>query len=124
MYDGLIVFFGTDNMEETHKFYTEICGLKLYINQGGCRVYSIEGGGKIGFCRHVDSDAGDTIITLVTDNVEELFEKFIAVGIETDGKPRVTEKYGIYHFFTKDPDGHKVEIQKFLWDEYYSGKPE
>jgi len=29
-------------------------------------------------------------------------------------KPSVNERFGIYHFFLKDPDGHRVEIQKFL----------
>lgn len=124
MYDGLIVFLGTEDMEKIHGFYAGICGLKLYLDQGGCRIYSVEGGGKIGFCSHMNPSEEDTLLTLVTDRVDEIYEDFVAAGIEVDDVPRLNEKYGIYHFFAKDPDGHRVEIQKFLWDEYYGGKPE
>jgi len=123
MYDGLIVFFGTNDIEKIHWFYSCICGLKLYLDQGGCRIYSVEGGGKVGFCSHTKTIDGDALITLVTDRVDELYETFVDEGIEVDDIPRLNKKYGIYHFFAKDPDGHKVEILKFLWDEYYGGKP-
>ena len=124
MYDGLIVFMGTGNMEKTHSFYSGLCGLKLYLDQGGCRIYSVEGGGKIGFCSHIKPEGGEALLTLVTDRVDEVYETFVKAGVEVDGNPRINEKYGIYHFFAKDPDGHRLEVQKFLWDEYYGGKPE
>lgn len=108
---------------KTHNFYKGLCGLRLWLDKGGCRIYEIEGGGKIGFCKHMDTDAKHTIITLVTDEVDILYNIFTENGVETGGAPKITEKYGIYHFFAKDPDGHIVEIQKFLWDEYYDGKP-
>lgn len=114
MYDGLITFFGTDDINKMHEFYNGLLGLPLYLDQGGCRLYSVPGGGILGFCEHINRDAGDTIITLVTDYVDRIYTMVCDEGYETDGKPRVTEKYGIYHCFTKDPDGHRLEIQKFL----------
>jgi len=27
--------------------------------------------------------------------------------------PRLNEKYQIYHFYLKDPDGHIIEVQRF-----------
>lgn len=123
MYDGLIVFMGTRDMEKTHWFYSGLCGLKVYLDQGGCRLYSVEGGGKIGFCSHMTSGDNETLLTLVTDRVDEIYGVFANEGVEVDGEPRLNKKYGLYHFFAKDPDGHRVEIQKFLWDEYYGGKP-
>jgi hypothetical protein len=37
-----------------------------------------------------------------------------AAGIQTDGPPRFNADYGVYHFFTKDPDGYTVEVQRFV----------
>jgi catechol 2,3-dioxygenase-like lactoylglutathione lyase family enzyme len=43
-----------------------------------------------------------------------------AAGARADGAPRENPRYGIYHFFFfSDPDGHRLEVQRFLdprWD--------
>ena len=31
-----------------------------------------------------------------------------------EAEPQVNEKYNIYHFFLRDPEGRKLEIQRFL----------
>ena len=31
-----------------------------------------------------------------------------------EGEPQVNEKYNIYHFFLRDPEGRKLEVQRFL----------
>lgn len=40
MFDGLIAFFGTRDLEENEKFYVEALGLKLYKDQGVCKIYN------------------------------------------------------------------------------------
>jgi hypothetical protein len=32
----------------------------------------------------------------------------------TCSEPTVSQEFKIYHFFTKDPNGYRLEIQKFL----------
>jgi hypothetical protein len=54
------------------------------------------------------------IITLVTEEVDDIYKKLIAAGVEVSGPPEYNPKFNIYHFFLKDPNGYSIEIQNFL----------
>lgn len=115
-WDGTIVFLGTDNLDDNAVFYRDTLGLKLYKDQGVCRIYEVPGGGYLGFCTHLEkTQKGKApIITLLADNVDLWYQKLVDCGWEVEGEPQHNPKFNIYHFFTKDPDGYSVEIQKFL----------
>ncbi len=113
---GLIVFLGTKDLEITHRFYHEVIGLSLYKDQGLCRIYAVEGGGKLGFCQHITiiHEEKSPIITLVTEDVDRLYEKLTEKGFTVKHPPKENPKFNIYHFFIEDPNGYTLEIQKFL----------
>lgn len=115
-WQGSIIFFGTEDLDKTDKFYREILDLKLYKDQGLCRIYEIEGGGKIGFCSHIEIVLGEKspIITLLTENVDDIYDTLTQKGYIIKEGPKTNEKFQIYHFFVQDPNGYTVEIQKFL----------
>ena len=115
-WEGLIPFFGARDLETTHRFYTEVLGLSLYKDQGLCRIYEVSPGAWIGFCTHhpVVPPELSPMITLLTADVDQVHRRLEAAGIETDGPPRVNPRFRIYHFFALDPNGYKVEIQRFL----------
>lgn len=115
MQAGFIAFFGTKDLEVTHGFYSNLLGLPLVIDQGTCRIYRAPGGGFIGFCEHLEvCQAGRApIITLVTDDVDGVYETLIQAGTKVSSEPKFNENYGIYHFFAQDPQGYTVEIQRF-----------
>ncbi len=54
MWESFIAFYGTKDIEETHKFYVGALGLSLYQDQRTCRIYEVTQGGLIGFCEHLD----------------------------------------------------------------------
>ena len=54
------------------------------------------------------------IITLVSDEVDAWHDRLTAAGVPVEQAPKVTEEYGVYHAFYRDPDGYLVEIQRFL----------
>lgn len=112
--DGFVNFHGTNDIEKTHDFYCNFLGLRLWLDQATCRLYELPGGNLVGFCEHMKVINDGVMLTFVTDEVDSVYEEFIKKGIYTDGKPRENIKYNIYHFYTKDPDGHALEIQKFL----------
>jgi catechol 2,3-dioxygenase-like lactoylglutathione lyase family enzyme len=116
MWDGLIVFLGTHDLLATHEFYSGLLGLPLYKDQGLCRIYTVPGGGKLGFCKHMDNVAkgNSPYITLLTDEVDAMYDRLLAAGIEVRISPKKNERFNIYHFFINDPNGYTVEIQKFL----------
>lgn len=115
-YEGLVAFLGTRDLDEATRFYSGVLGFPLFLDQGSCRIYSVPGGGMVGFCLHLEVLTGHRapIVTLVTKDVDGVYRTVSEAGIATDGPPRLNPKYGIYHFFTKDPDGYTVEVQRFV----------
>lgn len=113
---GLIVFLGTYDLSKVDHFYSKLLGLPLYKDQGLCRIYSVPGGGKLGFCSHlpVAPPREGPIITLVTSKVDEVYRRLISEGVQPEAEPSHHPKFNIYHFFVKDSDGYSVEIQRFL----------
>lgn len=116
MKDGLIVFFGTDNLEETDKFYNDILGFEIYKDQGVCKIYKVSDSSGIGFCTHIEKTVKDKspIITLLTEDVDKAYNNLVDKGYKVDNPPKKNDKFNIYHFFVKDNNGYTVEIQKFL----------
>ncbi|HHT84448.1 MAG: VOC family protein [Bacillota bacterium] len=115
MQGGFIAFLGTKDLDATHEFYSSVLGLDLVVDQNACRIYKVPGGGFIGFCEHLEvCRAGRApILTFVTEEVDEVYEKFMQSGVKVTSEPKSNEKYGIYHFFAQDPQGYTVEIQYF-----------
>jgi predicted enzyme related to lactoylglutathione lyase len=116
MFKEFITFLGTNDLKSTSHFYQNILGLTLYKDQKVCLIFNINEQSKIGFCEHmpVVYDAKSPIITLVTENVDETYRNLIKKGLEIVEGPKLNQKFNIYHFFFKDPNGYTIEIQKFL----------
>jgi catechol 2,3-dioxygenase-like lactoylglutathione lyase family enzyme len=114
MLDALITFLPVADLERTHAFYNGVLGLPLALDQGSCRIYRVAGGGFVGFCAKDGAGAvPGIIVTLVTDDVDAWHARVTEAGLETDGAPRLNPQYDIYHFYTTDPDGWAVEVQRF-----------
>jgi len=111
-----IIFLGAEDLEKVDEFYGNFLGLSLFKDQGLCRIYDIPGGGKIGFCSHMEKNTGDKspIITLLTEEVDSVYQDSKNKGLEIVKKPAENKRFNIYHFFMKDPEGYCVEVQKFL----------
>ena len=114
-WEGFIAFLGTNDLDETHRFYHEVLGLPLYKDQGWCRIYNVPGGGRLGFCTHLTVLQGEKapLLTLLTPEVDNAWNNLKEAGMEPE-TPREKPEFKIYHFFVKDPSGYCVEIQKFL----------
>lgn len=113
--DQQITFLYTHSIEKTAAFYETIMQFPLVIDQGLCRVYAVAGDAYVGFCeRESAPDQPQGILfTLVTDEVDAWYAHLTAHDVPTDGQPRLNPEYGIYHFFADDPNGYKIEVQKF-----------
>ena len=113
-FDDLVTFCYTSRFKETIKFYEEVLGLPLVLDQGRCRIYRVSQNGYLGFCRDTDPpSAQDIIITLVTDDVDGWYDNLIAKGVGFEKSPRHNSDFRIYHCFLRDPNGYLIEIQRF-----------
>lgn len=121
--DSQITFLYTDDLARSASFYEEALGLKLALDQGGCRIYRITGSGAyIGVCQAVDApvEPASIIFTLVTPDVDLWYARICGQGWECEDAPRYNDVYDIYHFFVRDPSGYRIEIQRFPeadWDQ-------
>lgn len=112
MLDAQITFVFVADLARAAAFYADVLGLELARDQGACLIYRVAAGAYLGVCDHRPSEPEGTIITLVTDDVDGWAARLTAAGVAVDG-PAANERFGIYHCFARDPDGHLVEIQRF-----------
>ncbi len=125
--DAQITFVYSDDLARSARFYEDVLGLDLALDQGSCRIYRVAGSkAYIGVCRGAGppADSAGIILTLVTADVEGWYDKIIASGWECDHPPRRNETYDITHFFLRDPAGYRIEIQRFSsadWDQSADG---
>ena len=121
--DSQITFLYTDDLARAAQFYEGALGLKLALDQGGCRIYRVsDGRAYIGVCQAADApvEPASIIFTLVTPDVDGWYERISGQGWECEHAPRYNEVYDIYHFFVRDPAGYRIEIQRFPqadWDQ-------
>ncbi|MBD2245522.1 VOC family protein [Nostoc sp. FACHB-888] len=114
-----ITFFYTHNLNASIKFYEEMLGFELWLDQGTCLIYTVSGSGYLGLCQasEISTPPADkqssVIFTLVTQQVDEWFEYLKERGIKFEKPPTLNEKYNIYHCFLRDPSGYLIEIQRF-----------
>jgi len=112
----VITFFYTRDMQATRHFYETLLGLETVIDQDDCRIWKIGADGYLGFCERVAAPEKPegVIFTFVTEDVDAWANKLRANGVPFDKEPALTEKYGIYNCFLRDPNGYLIEIQRFL----------
>ena len=100
-------------------FFEEILQQKKVDDQGFARIYKISGGAFIGIVDeaqgYCDAPAAkNMLITLVTDDVHQWYERLKAAGVAIDAAPAIHEKANVEGFFFEGPGGYAFEIQKFL----------
>lgn len=114
-----VTFLYTRDLPATTRFYEELLGLPLVLNQGGCRIYRVAADAFVGFCASEAAAAPPAerrtvIVTLVSDAVDEWYRWLSARGVVFEKTPALNEQFNIYHCFLRDPNGYLLEIQRFL----------
>lgn len=109
-----IVFVYVQDLEPADRFYGGVLGLDLVLDQGGCLIYQVAGSAYLGICdRPERAGIEGSLVTLVTGDVDEWFERLVNAGAEIIRPPQHSAEYQIYNFFARDPDGNRLEIQRF-----------
>ncbi len=113
-FDAHITFCSTRNLVDTARFYEEVLGLPLALDQGACRIYRVTDRAFLGFCEHLEpAQTAGIILTLVTDDVDRWHARLAAQGIAFEKAPSSNPQFKIYNCFLRDPNGYLIEIQRF-----------
>lgn len=108
-----ITFLYTPDIATTARFYEDILGLPLVLDQGSCRIYRVSANGFLGFCRRAGASPTGVIVTFVTQDVDGWHVQLAARGVIFEKTPAFNPDYNIYHCFLRDPNGYLLEIQRF-----------
>ena len=95
-FDSQITFFYYKDLTEPAKFYEEIMGFELEIDQGWAKTALL------------------TLVTSTVEEVDEWYEKLKKKGVKLLTEPTTHEAIQVRGFFFEDPAGYKIEIQYFL----------
>lgn len=115
-FEQQVTFVYTPEPEESWRFYAEMLGLEMVLDQGQCRIYRTGKNAFLGVCgcgpeRKILADG--IILTLVSDDVDGVYERLKAKGAHIAEEPKLNPRFNIYHFFLKDPAGYLLEVQTF-----------
>lgn len=115
--DQNVTWVYCNDLEATCRFYRDTLGLKQVLDQGGCRIFKTSASAFLGVCqvrpgRYVEPKG--VVITFVTDDVDGWHRHLVAKGVKPEGTPERSEKFNVYCFFARDPNGYLLEFQTFL----------
>lgn len=118
-----VTFLYTADTAASRRFYAELLGLAVVLEQaGGCTIYATAPGGRgfLGVCRARGPrelgnprTPGGVVFTLVASDVEAWHARLVAAGAEVLGPPAHAADHAVTGFFFRDPDGYLLEIQRF-----------
>ncbi len=113
--DQQVTFLYTRNLVKTARFYEEVMGLSLVLDQGSCRIYRVSSDGFLGFCRRDTAPEvpQGIIFTFATREVDAWYRYLQEQGVDFEKPPAHNPDYNIYHCFLRDPNGYLLEIQEF-----------
>lgn len=114
-FDASITFLPCADLDGSVRFFCDIVGLSVVVEQEGCVIMRVAAGGFLGVCERsekVGQSAG-VVTTLVTDDVDGVAARLRAAGATITIEPRHNPTYGIYQCFALDPDGNVLEFQRF-----------
>ncbi|MCU0818217.1 MAG: VOC family protein [Beijerinckiaceae bacterium] len=117
--EKLITFLYYVDLPRAMRFYEDVMGLKLEIDQGWSKIYRVTPNGYVGL---VDETRGShranpikpVQICMRVADVDAWAEYIKGQGIEILRGPRSNEELKIRAFIFNDPEGYQLEIQSAL----------
>ena len=101
----------TRSLSDLVEFYTDRLHMEVWLRQEDCTILRYDNF-YLGFCQRDRADIGG-IITYWFDSKEEVDEMHRQLADLAEGAPVKNDKYRIYHFFLRDPEGRLLEVQRF-----------
>jgi len=108
---GGIIFMRSQKPEKLKHFYMNEVGAEMWLNQGACQIYKF-GNILFGFCKS-EPVSMDGVLTFFYPNKKEVDEMYVKFEDIATTSPQMNEKFNIYHFYAKDPEGRSIEFQFF-----------
>ena len=116
---GLIPWLYYRDLPRAIRFYEDVMGFEMVVDQGWSKIYRIREGAYIGLVDgekgyHKASDTKPVIVCLNVRDADAWYEMLKGKGVEIEEKPQESKRLKIKVFMFKDPEGYVIEIQESL----------
>jgi len=117
--EGLITFLYYRDLNRAARFYEDVMGFELTVDEGWAKIYRALDGAYVGLVDerrgyHRASASKPVMVTVVVADVDAWYRGLRERGVETLNEPRDVEEVGIRAFLLEDPEGYVIEVMKFL----------
>jgi predicted enzyme related to lactoylglutathione lyase len=116
---GLISWLYYRDLPGAIRFYEDVMGFEMVVDQGWSKIYRIREGAYVGLVDgekgyHRASDTKPVIICLNVKDADAWYERLREKGVELESQPEESERLKIKVFMFRDPEGYVIEIQESL----------
>lgn len=116
---GLIPWLYYRDLPGAMRFYKEVMGFEMVVDQGWSKIYRIREGAYVGLVDgekgyHRPSDTKPVIICLNVHDADAWYRRLVERGVEIEEQPKESERLKIKVFMFNDPEGYVIEIQESL----------
>ena len=102
------------DLDRSRQFYERGLGLRQVLQQSGCCILEVTDSAFIGLCQRPEPrETPGLLLCFVTEDVQGAWRRLVDAGAECDTDPQHNPTYAITHAFVRDPDGHRIEVQRF-----------
>ncbi len=116
---GVITWLYYRDLSKAMKFYEDVMGFKMVVDQGWSKIYRVSGDGYLGLVdgahgHHRANNIKPVIFCLNVADADAWYMRVQKAGVEIEEKLQESQRLGIRVFMFRDPEGYVVEIQQSL----------
>ncbi len=116
--DGLITFLYYEDLDAATRFYRDVLGLRVVVDQGWAKILKLAENAHVGL---VDGKRGSlrpsrdkpVMVTILVPDVDAWYAHFERLGVPTMSEPHDVAGMNLRQFMLRDPEGYVIEIQHF-----------
>jgi catechol 2,3-dioxygenase-like lactoylglutathione lyase family enzyme len=114
-----IVFLYYKDIPRAQRFYEDILGLTLLVDQGFAKIYQVSPSSFIGLVDesqglHRASETKPVTVSFVTEQIDQWYEYLVSKGVKVRGPVRDASRHPTRGFVAYDPEGYFLEFERFL----------
>lgn len=116
---GNIVFLYYKDVPAAQRFYEDVIGLTLTVDQGFAKIYQVSPTSFLGLVDesqglHRSSEQKPVTVSFVTEQIDQWYEYLVGKGVKTRGPVRDATRHPTRGFVAYDPEGYFLEFERFL----------
>ena len=114
-----IVFLYYKDVPAAQRFYEDVIGLTLTVDQGFAKIYQVSPSSFIGLVDqsqglHRASEAKPVTVSFVTAQVDQWYEYLVSKGVKMRGPVSSATRHPTRGFVAYDPEGYFLEFETVL----------